>query len=409
MILIKPYLGCNLQCAYCYQRNMRKKSIFTSLDYDLDAVLSTVKKLHEEKADEPIVLHGGEPLSMPFEDVKRILYEVYKMQGHTSIVTNGSLINDDIIKLFKKYKTETTISIDGFYPQNKLRGYPNNEIKCRKYTAKLLETMDILVSESISVNTIILLHRENVAKDKLKKLGEFIIYLWKHGMKTGKLNLCRVDNHAPYELTPEELCNAWKYIARIMFVNPEISYSPINDFLSNLCSAEILNDCYMGMCDLFHTERASTILGDGSLTCCLSTNNVVSHFSRAEHASYERYMVLQKIPMNEGGCKGCKYWNLCFGGCPANGIQFDWREKDWQCKAFYKLYEFLEENIRSFEPVFNERFTLATDKNPVIIEDKPVHRIIKKKFNDDTYKETFINGIKQIEYPDHIEIIYSHP
>ena len=75
-------------------------------------------------------------------------------------------------------------------------------------------------------------------------------------------------------------------------------------------------------------------------------------------------------------------------------------------RQFYSIYRFLEANIRSFEPVFKENFKLAVDEPAMRIEDRPVHRTIKKWYRDNIHRDTTINGIRQIEYPDHIEVIY---
>jgi uncharacterized protein len=372
------------------------------MNYDLDAIFNTVERLHKENPDEVIVLHGGEPLLLPFKDLDIILKRVYELQGFTTINTNGSLINDDIIKLFKRYKTNVALSIDGPYPLNSLRGYPNDVDKCKEYTNKLLNTIEILISEGIQVSPMIVLHRENAVGESLKALGEFLIKLRKMGIYSGKFNHCKVVHSTPYELTPEELLEAYKYISKLMLVCSGLQYSPIVDFLANLWGSKPPNDCYMSMCDIFHTERAKRIIGDGSIANCSCVQDVPT--LQAKEPSYERYMALQKIPISEGGCKNCKYWNVCFGGCGAS--EEDWRIRDKYCRAFYSIYEYLEETIRGFESVFAERFDLAIDEDEFIIEDKPVHRSIQKIVPDNTFKQTTINGIRQIEYPDHVEVMY---
>jgi uncharacterized protein len=201
-----------------------------------------------------------------------------------------------------------------------------------------------------------------------------------------------------YELTPEELANAWIYIARLTIIHPELQYDPFVSFFDNLTGVTEppeRNDCYFSMCDPFCTARARVVLGDGSVVCCLGANNVTRTFTRADEPSYERYMALQKIPISEGGCKGCKYWSVCFGGCPSRQ---DWRLKDRFCRAYYIIYSKFEELLRSI----GYKVEIPDYK----VEDKPVHRVIPKRFNDGVKRISTVNGITVKEYPDRVEIFY---
>jgi uncharacterized protein len=371
--------------------------------------MNTVRRLHKEKNDEAIVLHGGEPLLLPFNDVERILREVYELQGYTAIDTNGTLINDDFIKLFKRYKTTVVLSIDGYYPLNKLRGYPNNGNKCKEYTTNLIKLIETLHSEDIIVGLMVVLHRENAVGERLKQLGKFLINMRQVGVTGGKLITCRMHGYnGGIQLTPEELFNAWKFIAKLSLIGSGIRYDPIPMLLDNLWGVTPPNDCFMSLCDPFHTDRALRIMGDGTVANCSCADPIRGLTIQTEEPSYERYMVLQKLPISKGGCAGCRYWNICFGGCPASSS--DWRLRDEYCLTFHKIYDYLESAIRNFEPIFNDRFELATNRSnfPIIIEDKPVHRIIKKIIpSNANNKKTTINGITQVEHENIIEIKYN--
>ena len=403
IILLEGAIPCNCNCKYCYQQTIRKK---LSYNYNLDAVLNTARRLHEQIPNDPIILHGGEPLTLPFKDIERILSYTYKLQGYAVITTNGTLINDSLIELFKRYRTSVTISIDGFYPLNELRCYPNNAEKCKKYTSTVLKNIELLRAENIAVELMLVIHRKNAVGDRLKLLEKFIIKMAKLGVTFGKINWVRTYNrNEDYALTPEEILYALKSIAKLTLFYPGVRYDPIPFFLENLWGMKPLNDCYFSMCDIFCTTRAKRILGDGRVANC-SCSSPFYDTLQTEEPSYERYMALQKIPVSDGGCKGCKYWNVCFGGCPANAP--DWRMRDRNCRLFYKLYSMFEESIRNFESIFNTHFELASDKPPVVIEDKPVHRIIHKIHHDNSTipKKTTINGITVIERADTIEVIY---
>jgi len=51
-----------------------------------------------------------------------------------------------------------------------------------------------------------------------------------------------------------------------------------------------------------------------------------------------------------GGCKGCRYWKVCNGGCPSAGIDEDHRNRTRWCESKYYLYKRIEEDMRSMFP-----------------------------------------------------------
>ncbi|MCK4496580.1 MAG: radical SAM protein, partial [Candidatus Aenigmarchaeota archaeon] len=115
MSLTIKTLGCNGLCRSCYENRIRSVSLDTS--YDIEAILKTVEretpKTSKGRGGGTVCLHGGEPLLMKFEDIERLLAKVCELYGYTGIQTNGILISDRIIELFKKYKTSVGVSIDG--------------------------------------------------------------------------------------------------------------------------------------------------------------------------------------------------------------------------------------------------------------------------------------------------------
>jgi uncharacterized protein len=105
--------ACNLRCKYCYANggNYKSDERMMSVDVAKDALDLFFEKF---KAIDTIQLFGGEPLLnrelMDFvcEYVKEI-----SPQTRIGLVTNGTLIDDDFIKLVKKYNIMVTVSYDG--------------------------------------------------------------------------------------------------------------------------------------------------------------------------------------------------------------------------------------------------------------------------------------------------------
>ncbi len=97
---------CNLQCPYCYVGSERNKQELTTEEW---------KKVVDQIPFYSIVtLVGGEPLIR--KDFIEILeYTSKKVWNKVHVVSNGILMNDEIIKAFIKYKLLLlSVSLDGY-------------------------------------------------------------------------------------------------------------------------------------------------------------------------------------------------------------------------------------------------------------------------------------------------------
>ena len=97
---------CNLTCPYCYVGEDRNKQELSTEDW---------KNVIEQLPFYSIAtLVGGEPLIRK-DFIEIFAYLSSKIFNKTHVVTNGILINDEIIKAFKKYHLMLlSVSLDGY-------------------------------------------------------------------------------------------------------------------------------------------------------------------------------------------------------------------------------------------------------------------------------------------------------
>lgn len=97
---------CNLHCPYCYVGSNRKKDELTT-----DEWFGVIEQIPFYSF---VTLVGGEPLLR--QDFKEILFKTAKKTaGKLNVVTNGILINDEIIEAFIKSKMMLlSVSLDGW-------------------------------------------------------------------------------------------------------------------------------------------------------------------------------------------------------------------------------------------------------------------------------------------------------
>lgn len=97
---------CNLQCPYCYVGDDRKKQELTTEEW--------FKIIEQIPFYSFVTLVGGEPLiRKDFIDI--LMKTSKKTLGKLNVVSNGILINDEIIDAFIKSKMMLlSVSLDGY-------------------------------------------------------------------------------------------------------------------------------------------------------------------------------------------------------------------------------------------------------------------------------------------------------
>ena len=125
-LLVKPVsFDCNLACSYCFYKST-------------ESIYGAGKHLMEDKILETLVLkamqysngglavfswQGGEPLLAGVTFYRRVI-ELQQKHGKkgqrvgNSVQTNGTLLNEEFIKLFKEYNFLLGISLDGDRPMH---------------------------------------------------------------------------------------------------------------------------------------------------------------------------------------------------------------------------------------------------------------------------------------------------
>ena len=121
-VLVKTASRCNIDCSYCYvyqgpdttwrlqPKRMRR-----------DVVEAVCERLIEQAGHQEtgfaIVLHGGEPLLLGFDELATLLRG---LRAHLSpdrhpisIQTNGTLLCENLLDLFAETRTSVSVSIDG--------------------------------------------------------------------------------------------------------------------------------------------------------------------------------------------------------------------------------------------------------------------------------------------------------
>lgn len=378
-IHIAANTGCNLGCTYCYEEPDREaKQEQIDNEYDIDLIMEQLEEFKERYGVNGEVpgMHGGEPLLLRDEHLEKIfswIYENYNQQG-SHIQSNGTLLTEDHVEMFAKYDVSVGLSMDGPGQLNKNRiARSGGEDVTDEMTERTEDAIEKLIEHpDTGVGIIVVAHKNNVGTDeKLEELLDWIDYLNKNGV-SGHYNpaIPYEDVQEDLSMTPERLKEV--YLRTWEFVKQEDyrKWDPMVQFQNNLLGFT-LGNCVNNKCDVYNAKAAKIIKGDGSTTGCGKTWGMVGDgvpflqgpsTGNDYQETEERYEILKQVPgpytdevqegevEDLGGCKGCKYWAGCQGGCPSAGLDYDYRMRVRWCPAVYALYEKIEHDMRAMFP-----------------------------------------------------------
>ena len=172
--------SCNLRCIHCYQNDYLFK------EPDLNKLSLIFHKLDDALAKWKmggfVSLTGGEPFLSPSSlfYVAELIENSPNFQN-VAILSNGTLIDENIIKEIKRFKkiTEIQISIDG--PDVQM----HESIRGKGTFLKTVETVRELVSAGLKTSIMFTLHKKNMDR------AEDMLYLAKE-LKVNSLTIERM-------------------------------------------------------------------------------------------------------------------------------------------------------------------------------------------------------------------------
>lgn len=334
---------CNIACHYCYQKPQRDAGNLSG-KYDLEAMK---KAILAEKG--PFVIFGGEALLIPEHDLEDLFAWGFENYGRNALQTNGSLVNERHIRMFRQYNVQVGISVDGPGSFNDVRWAGSLE-RTRDFTEKSHSAITRLCREGWPPSIIVTLHRQNATADKLPMMHEWFRLLDRMGVPSIRLHVLESENEMirhTYGLTAEENILAFQSFAEL-----EREFNGLRlDIFTEIDDLLMGNDeqvgCVWRGCDPYTTSAVRGVEGHGESSNCGRTNKEGIDFVKADQAGYERYVALFQTPQQYGGCQGCRFFLMCKGQCPGTAIDGDWRNRSEFCELWQWLFQHAEARLVS--------------------------------------------------------------
>lgn len=356
-------IKCNIQCHYCYQNPQRDAGNILH-NYDLDLMKKSV-----EREGGPFTIFGGEPLVIPESILENLWEWGLNKYGTNGIQTNGVLINDNHIQLFKKYKVKVGVSIDGPDELNDVR-WAGSLSRTREATKKSLHAIEKLVENGIIPSLIITLHQVNASSKMIAKLCEWIKGLDSLGIKGVRLHVLEAENEfirLKYSLSPQENITVFSTLLSLESELKNIKFIVFKDMRNLMLGEDSLCTCVWNACDPYTTRAVRGVEGNGQRSNCGRTNKEGIDFVKSSYAGYERYIALYNTPQEFGGCKSCRFFLVCKGQCPGTAIDGDWRNRTEYCEVWKKLFINLEYQLLNEGKIPISVHSLRTDLEKAFI------------------------------------------
>lgn len=265
---ILPTTGCNARCFYCFEKGTKP------INMSVDTAKEVAKFIIEKSGNNNVSLKwfGGEPLcNVPAIDIICNHLNKNNKEFISSIVTNGYLFNEELIRKFiEKYNLkQVQITLDGTEEiYNKIKNYINSDTNPFK---KVINNIGLLIKENIKV-----IIRLNMDSYNSEDLFNLVDYIYK---KFGNNPFLKIYPHLLFENSSEnsvkknnskirnEIIKKYyqlkKHIDCYNYLNKKTTLT--NNLTINQCMADsyssvvILPEGNLGKCEHFLT---SNIIGN---------------------------------------------------------------------------------------------------------------------------------------------------
>jgi len=282
---------------------------------------------------------GGEPLLTPIEHLEEVFQLGYERFGSNGIQTNGTLITDEHVELFKKYRVGVGISCDGPGELSEFR------VGSVSSTDATLGAIDRLCKAGHFPSLIVTLSRSNATSDRLADLVKWFREMEAIGVTYVNLHNLEIERGLDHlGLSDEDTLLAFRYIYHAT-KGMKMPFAPFDDIRKLLTEDAPSVTCTWNNCDPLTTAAVQGVTPDGVQSNCGRTNKDGVNWVKGDRPGFERYLALYQTPQEFGGCKDCRFFLFCKGHCPGTAIDGDWRNRTRDCALWYGLFETVEAEL----------------------------------------------------------------
>jgi len=358
-VLVKPSgPDCNLGCTYCFY--LEKEKLFPEtkvhrMSHEIQEEM--IRQVMQQSGDAvSIVWQGGEPALMGLDFYKRAI-ELEKKYGHGQEVgngfqTNGTLLDVEWAKFFKKYDWLIGFSLDGpkhIHDRHRLdKGlHPTWE--------KVEEVARMLIAEGVAVNAMCCItdYSSNYAE-------ELYNYYKNHGLTWMQfIPIVEIDKDDPTKVAPFSVTNEQygKFLITLfdLWINDFKNGEPT----TSVRHFESVFHSYVGLespeCTMMKECGPYVVIEhNGNVYSCdffveprhrlgnIRQSKIIDMLISKKQDEFGKVKTL--LPRK---CKFCPWYSKCFGGCTKDRIKDpkDQRQPRF-CRAYQLFFEHADARLK---------------------------------------------------------------
>lgn len=356
--LIKPSSSlCNMRCKYCFYEDESEHRIMKSMGMmTLETANSIITRVFETAKKNDVItfaFQGGEPTLVGKDFFKKFIELVkennkHNIYIHYAIQTNGLLIDDEWINLFKENKFLVGISIDGDKNTHDLHRIDADK---KGTWSKVTKAVTNLLNAGVDVNVLCVVTKlcarsPQKVYNSIKKLGI------KHIQMIACLDpLEQERGNMPYSLLPNDygkfLCKLFDIWYNDWKTNNYISIRLFEDFVHLALGMPPTTCATSGCCGSYYV-----IESDGSVYPCdfyaldeWKMGNINTNTLYELSQSPQAIKFLNNGSKKPNNCTNCRWCNICNGGCKRDWIKNDNIFNNYFCESFKMFFEYSESRI----------------------------------------------------------------
>mgnify|MGYP001026292114 FL=1 len=312
-LTIAPTLGCNFDCPYCFED---KRNGVMSEDVQNALIRFVENKIKNGVKMLEITWYGGEPL-MCFDIIKTLASQItaiadsYNVKCRMGMISNGYLLNEEVVDFLEKYNVSFQITIDGMEENHNKRRYLKNG---NGTYSRIIDNLKLFSNRQIDVY--VRMNVDNYNYNDYSALSELVESFDNSRMIlypaiTEEINERKEERKSHYmnDSVYDDFISITRKNGLFKFKSSELpisnDVSSVPDNRCYFCAAELDNSCVID-------EKGNVYKCWDEVGHEDSCFNILTP-EKINYDSLLRYM--GDHTFNDYRCSNCVFLPLCFGGC----------------------------------------------------------------------------------------------
>lgn len=311
--------NCNLKCSYCFlenntHRNQRQTNLST--ENAQKAIYKFANLIMSEgRSNGTIIFYGGEPLLNKRVFYDSVLYALtFPISWSFSIITNGTLLDEEAALFCKKYNISVGLSIDGpkvIHDYNRrFRNNGQSSYEACMKSQRLLEQHNCNYGLSMTLSQDVLQHKEIVFNWLIENYKGDVFFNLLHFSSKKEFDSTYISEATQFLIDFFELCEKDGFSIKEQRIQRQIDSFVKQEFVFSDCGAV---GCHQ-----------ITVLPNGQLCICHG-DSVNKNLCWDDIKSIDLTKIVKSCQgkewydistLNDEDCLNCPAIFICGRGCP---------------------------------------------------------------------------------------------